>query len=362
MFKKWLIPILAVLTVLVVVVYLNRESLTIVMIKSQIGPDHDFDAALLPAAPDYSLDSGWAALPSIADPSDEMPAGVTAAVSPAPVAVFFVHPTSYIKKDNWNQPLAAHDANWIVDNRVLRHQASVFNGCCDVYAPRYRQATFYSFLDQDGNGALALGRAYEDVLAAFEEFIVRLEVGRPFILAGHSQGTRHATQLLREEIAGSALQDRLVAAYLIGFEIEKDALGGVPLCADATATGCAVGWNSVAGTGTGLYPGAKALICTNPLSWQQDGGHAAHELNEGAIGYLTYMMPAEDEDYTAMEVEVAVADAECVKGMLRVPELRSESFPSRMPGNSMHVYDYSLFYMNIRNNAAQRVTAFLSEG
>jgi hypothetical protein len=360
-FKKWLIGILATLSVLVVIVYVNQEALTIALIKSQIGPEHDFDRALLPRLPDYTQSSAWAALPGIEDPSDEMPVGVSAAISPAEVAVFFVHPTSYIKQDNWNQPLDAHDANWIVDNRVLRHQASVFNGCCDVYAPRYRQATFYSFLDQEGNGRKALETAYEDVLAAFDEFVARLDDGRPFIVAGHSQGTRHATQLLREEIAGTVLQDRLVAAYLIGFEIEKDALGGVPLCADATATGCAVGWNAVAGTGTGLYPDAETLICTNPLSWQQDGGHAAHELNEGAIGYVSYMMPAEDEDYTAMEVEVAVADAECVKGMLRVPELRSESFPSRMPGNSMHVYDYSLFYMNIRNNAAQRVTAFLSE-
>lgn len=358
MFKKWLIGILATLSMLVVLVYLNQEALTIALIKSQIGPEHDYDRALLPTAPDYTQSSAWAALPAIEDPSDDMPAGVSAAISPAEVAVFFVHPTSYIEKDNWNQPLDAHDANWIVDNRVLRHQASVFNGCCDVYAPRYRQATFYSFLDTEGNGARALDTAYEDVLAAFDEFIARLEDGRPFIIAGHSQGSRHAAQLLREEVAGSKLQYYMVAAYLVGFEIEKDAVGGVPLCEDANDTGCVVGWNSVAGDGGGLYPDATALICTNPLTWQQDGGYAAHELNEGAIGYATYMMPAEDEDYTAMNVEVGAADAECVEGMLRVPELRSEAFPSRMPGNSMHVYDYSLFYINIRNNVAQRVAAF----
>ena len=361
MFKKWLVGLLALLTVLVVTVYLNQESLTIAAIKSRIGPTHPYDEALIPIMPDYYEDTAWAALPSIADPSDQLPEGVIAANSPAPVAVFFLHPTSYIEKDNWNQPPDAHDANWIVDNRVLRHQASVFNGCCDVYAPRYRQATFFSFLDQEGNGRQALSLAYEDVVDAFDAFIKRFDDGRPFILAGHSQGTRHAAKLLRERIAGTDLQDRLVVAYLIGFEIEKGTLGGVPLCGDAEATGCVVGWNTVAGEGTGLYPNATALVCTNPLTWQPDGGYAGHELNEGAIGYPSYMMPAEDEDYTLMIVEPAVADAECVDGMLRVPDVRSEAFPFRMPGNSLHVYDYSLFYMNIRNNAMTRVAAFQSE-
>ena len=60
-------------------------------------------------------------------------------------------------------------------------------------------------------------------------------------------------------------------------------------------------------------------------------------------------------------VEPGAADAECQGGLLLIPELRSEAFPSRMPGNSMHVYDYSLFYLNIRKNATERVAAFLAE-
>jgi hypothetical protein len=64
-FKKWLIGILATLSVLVVIVYVNQEALTIALIKSQIGPEHDFDRALLPPAPDYTQTSAWAALPAI---------------------------------------------------------------------------------------------------------------------------------------------------------------------------------------------------------------------------------------------------------------------------------------------------------
>ena len=61
-----------------------------------------------------------------------------------------------------------------------------------------------------------------------------------------------------------------------------------------------------------------------------------------------------------MPVEAAVADAECRGGNLIVPELRSNAFPSRMQGSSMHVYDYSLFYLNLRANAQRRALAFLA--
>ncbi|MGY8791817.1 MAG: DUF3089 domain-containing protein, partial [Pseudomonadales bacterium] len=63
--------------------------------------------------------------------------------------------------------------NEITDSWVMRDQASVFNGCCDVYAPRYRQATLYSFTDTSEvkNGEQALELAYGDVKTAFKYFV-----------------------------------------------------------------------------------------------------------------------------------------------------------------------------------------------
>ena len=58
---------------------------------------------------------------------------------------------------------------------------------------------------------------------------------------------------------------------------------------------------------------------------------------------------------------VCQSDAECSDGMLTIPELRSSAFPSRMPGGSMHIYDYSLFYLNLRQNALQRAAAYLEK-
>ncbi len=360
MLKKILISVSVLVVLIVVIGYSMREAIFLALVSSQISPPHDFDPALAPTAPDYSQQESWAALPDKANPSTDRPDDVASQDNPSNVDVFFVHPTSYAKKDNWNQPLSDTDANWVVDNRILRHQASVFNTCCEIYAPRYRQATIFSFIDQADNGNQALDLAYQDVVLAFDSFLARRDNERPFILAGHSQGTKHASRLLREKIADTPLLEKMVAAYLVGFSIETDQTGDVPRCSQPTQSGCVNAWNSVEGDGTGIFPEADELICTNPLTWLENDDYAGHDLNEGSIGYPGWG-PVEGEDITQMIVEPGVADAQCIDGLLSVRELRTDSLPSRMQGNSMHVYDYSLFHMNIRKNVSARITAYLNQ-
>ena len=356
MLKKILIGFAVMLALLAGTGYVYRDVVILALMASQIAPEHAFDASLSPPAPDYSSLQSWAAHPDIKDASDQLPDGATH--TPSGVAVFFVHPTSFLDKSGWNQPLDHEGANWIVDERILRHQASVFNGCCDVSAPRYRQATIFSFMDTGEDGPQALDLAYADVVRAFAVFRRGLAPNQPFILAGHSQGTLHAARLLREEIAGSDLLGRLVAAYLVGFSVTLDDLGSVPPCSSALQTRCAVGWNALDGEGSGAFGNAGELLCVNPLTWKHDDSYAAHELNSGAIGYASYGPAEPGEDYTAMPVETNIADARCMDGQLVIDDLRTESFPSRMTANSMHIYDYSLFHMNIRENVNDRVASF----
>ncbi len=355
--KKFLLTVGIIVVVTVIAAYLFRQPLMMALVGSQIKPEQAFSAGSVPAPPDYTTDQSWASLPNLKDPADEIPEGVNP--MPTDVAVFFVHPTSFISKSGWNQPLSDEDANWVVDQRILRHQASVFNGCCDVFAPRYRQATFFAFLDDSNSSQQALNLAYTDVDQAFSEFLSRIGSSRPFIIAGHSQGTRHATQLLESRIADTPLLDRMVAAYLIGFSVSHEQLGDVPACVTPADTGCAIGWNAMDGSGSGAFGDTENLLCTNPLTWRVDDKYADNSLNTGGIGYPTYGRAEPDEDVTLMNVEVGVADAQCEDGQLAVHNLNSEAFPSRMLGNSMHVYDYSLFHMNMRSNLQERIAAFL---
>ena len=176
-------------------------------------PSAPFDLAQTPPAPDYNRPEAWLAFPGRNGLERSTPPGLTPVdEADAPADVFFIHPTTFLDNAVWNAPWDAPDDVARLNPAVLLNQVSAFNGCCRLHAPRYRQATLAGLSDSPPAVALA----YADVSAAFRVFIARHNNGRPFIIASHSQGTAHAIRLLQEEILATPLQDRLVAAYLIG--------------------------------------------------------------------------------------------------------------------------------------------------
>jgi hypothetical protein len=242
----------------------------------------------------------------------------------------------------------------------MRGQASVFNGCCRIYAPRYRQATLYAFMDQEGNGAKALELAYNDVLASFEHYLARWNDGRPFILAGHSQGSYHLNRLLRERLAGSPEEARFVAAYLVGASVSEAAYQNlsIDVCGDEQATGCFVVWNSV-GPNARRHRSGDDFICVNPLSWRHDGLRVPAADNTGSLQWPFKLFPRSREEPTKPPLEKHVADARCDNGRLLVTEIHSERFNQRPMGpDNYHIYDYGLFWDSLRRNAATRIDAF----
>ncbi|RYS18566.1 DUF3089 domain-containing protein, partial [Staphylococcus pseudintermedius] len=120
------------------------------------------------------------------DPALWMPTGVARTGRPS-ASVFFIHPTSYLSRAQWNAPVDDPESA----NRAalfVRSQASVFNDVAAIWAPRYRQATFGAFLTSRRDAELALDLAGRDVLAAFDRFLLEAPKDRPIILAAHSQG------------------------------------------------------------------------------------------------------------------------------------------------------------------------------
>jgi hypothetical protein len=288
------------------------------------------------------------------------------------VDVFFIHPTTYFGTANWNQPLDDARVNQLTDLFVMRGQASVFNSCCRIYAPRYRQATIYSFIDNSGSGQSALQVAYDDVERAFDYFLEHYSEDRPFVLAAHSQGSVHLRTLLEKRITGTSLRNRLVAAYPIGFGFDAEQLAqavpDVPVCQSAEQTGCMVTWNAV-GPEASVFGDPSKNVCVNPLTWSTDGAPADASLNIGAVSYpgtfagsLADLKDLPQEFIDAKPVlETGVADAQCIDGMLLVKEIRSTHYASRPMGrDNYHVYDYGLFHMNLRQNVATRVARYLA--
>lgn len=324
-----------------------------------IKPGKDFGQYKNPTAPDYAQESSWAALPTRRDSADAVPRNTPFKNQQATAAadVFFVHPTTYYWRKQWNASLSNDRVNQFTDDDVIRNQASAFNAAARVYAPRYRQATLYAFFGDpeqqkaSQNGRLALDLAYDDVKSAFTYYLAHYNQGRPLIIAGHSQGTVHATRLLHDFFdSDPKLRRRLVAAYLIGFKVERTEYQTLRPCADSTQTGCYVAWNTVAWGND--YPPFQDGVAVNPLTWTLDTLAAPASLNRGGVG----------QDFNRLDV--GVVDAKIHRGLLWVHPPKPSGYPRFLiPGqpqlwHSFHIADYGLFYANIRQNAVTRVRAW----
>jgi len=337
-----------------------------------ITPDTSFDATPVPPAPDYAQNSAWAALPDRSDNSHAVPQGVSDNQATAPADVFFIHPTTLIMAAKWN---ARYDEPGVpltqIERGVLPAQASAFSGCCRVFAPRYRQASLSALLKLNDDSFKAVDLAYSDVRRAFDYYIAHENHGRPFIIAGHSQGSLHASRLV-QEIARSPLKNNLVAAYLIGSSLPASiAKAGIPLCDAPDQIGCAMNWNSVSASADnarrlntsptyidGKYRlmEGRTLACVNPLTWRVDGGDGDAALNVGAL-------IGSKKSPGGGTIVPGLVGASC-RDHLLVISLPPEDTNFNIPvtkGGDFHVFDYNLFYMNIRQNAVARVAAYLSK-
>jgi DUF3089 family protein len=283
-------------------------------------------------------------------------------------AVFFIHPTSFLKKDQWNAPLDDKESQ--ARARIfLRGQASAFNAMGDVWAPRYRQATLGAFLTDKPEGEQALDAAYQDVLAAFDYFVSEIPGDQPIILAGHSQGSLHLTNLLKDRVAGTPLANRIVAAYVVGWPVSVDTdvpEMGLDICEAPDQTRCILSWESYAepadyGRIIDVYDrtigfngeprkGSK-LLCTNPINGDV-GSVAAASANLGTL--------VPNEDLSDASLVAGGVPARCDdRGFLLIGD-PPDMGPYALPGNNYHVYDYSLFWANIRADVQRRMTAFLA--
>lgn len=256
-------------------------------------------AAAQPAAapaPDYASGKDWLCLP---DRRDVCSMSVTAhrltrdgwdgteTSSPnkqAPIDCFYVYPT--ISRDSgMNADLNPGNGE---EKYVAQYQFARFSSVCRPFAPVYRQMTMSSIAlaltgaDMTGYGELA----FEDVRAAFRDYMANRNEGRPFVLIGHSQGSIMLEQLVREEIEGSRAHDLMLRAILPGWNImvpEGETVGGsfreTPVCTAPTQTGCVMSWATY---GAGQAPPTTALfgysavpgmqpVCTLPDGSGLDG-------------------------------------------------------------------------------------------
>ncbi len=360
-----------------------------------LKPDEPFDEGKLVDRLDYSKPSSWAALPTVEEHTDYIPAGTAKPPSQGrlPADVFYVHPTTWFDKKIWNDNFTSSKSKEILEEITLANQASVFNACCNVYAPRYRQSSISAFFGVLEETEASLDIAYQDVEQAFQYFIDNQNEGRPFIVASHSQGSLHAMRLLGKIDADPALRERLVVAYVPGFKLPMSyyerVYKNLKPCTAPEQLGCVASWDTytldakVAPDEPLVHwfdgklervPSDAPRQCTNPITWSMDGERSPLEAHLGAVEMqndgepISFIKILMSDDPLGVNItglkapRTKMLQAQCVEGVLRVPDVEEFDYTEHetAPGN-YHLLDYELFYMDIRANALARTTAWLGK-
>ncbi len=318
-----------------------------------LRPKKLFEQIPIPAAPDYSKPESWAALPQKIDPADSTPEGLRDDQLISQADVFFLHPTSYLdgkKHNTWNAAISDEKVNAKTDQGSILYQASLFNNVGKIYAPRYRQAHLYAFFSKDTASARkALDLAYDDIKRAFVYYLDHYNHGRPIILAGHSQGTRHLIQLMKDFFDNNILRRKLVVSYAVGYPVPAELYQFLKPCEDANQTACICSWRSykIEHEPKFIKAEKEQIVVTNPLDWTtQKGVYVPKKENKGSVIDNIQAAPV-----------VGLSGAEIYKTILWVdkPKFKGSFL---YPFSNFHRGDFNMFYMNVRENAMQRLNAY----
>lgn len=323
--------------------------ITIYACNTSYNVHYSFKDIPIHDAPDYSNYSNWSALPFIKDYADEVPNEEYQNLQEqSKIDVFFIHPTTLLnnKSPEWNASISDSQINYFTDYWPIRHQASVFNNVGRIFAPRYRQAHIKSYYHIENGGREAILFAYEDIKKAFEYYLENYNKGRPFIIASHSQGTTHASFIIRDYIDNTDLKEKLVAAYLVGMSVDKNTFKNIPPCENADQTACFVSWQTYS---DGFIPSdnfdeiRKNAFVVNPITWTTEDGYSNFDDHKGILM----------QNFKTVHKKSVIAKINKKKNIIWIKKPKIPfTYLSKM--TNYHVADYNLYWFNIRENIANR--------
>ena len=164
-----------------------------------------------------------------------------------------------------------HRSNMAIEmNKVAKYMADGNN----FYSPYYRHISLdtWATLDED-----YITRQYEsvsliDVKQAFDHFIKNWNKGRPFVLAGFSQGGKSVVELMK--YMPEDIRKYMVAAYVLGYKVTPNDVAVAPwivAAKSASDIGVTISYNSVSDVKY-IKPviSSPTVMCINPVNWRTD--------------------------------------------------------------------------------------------
>jgi len=214
--------------------------------------------------------------------------------------------------------------------------------------------------------SLFLKEVYEtvirtDVYAALDYFFEHYNNGRPFILAGLSQGG-YCLQIILSEYMKlhPEIYSRMVACYAIGVSFYPDYLNDNPhikMASNECDYNVCISWNTEA-------PGASmdSMIlkenqyCINPLNWKLDDTYASRELNKGSYNLAThYSIPHIVDAKIDLKRKVLISKTASEHGYEIIPSALG------FGDKSYHMHEWDFFYENVKENGRKRIDSFFKK-
>ena len=303
------------------------------------------------ASPQYAKASNWLARP--AHPTRK-------------VDVFYLVGTSYFKTSP-SEPVIStiNDPGMVAGAKAaFAEQATAFDTVANVYAPYYRQADAVTVLSSPlaTQNQIIGGTPAHDATAAFAYYIKHYNHGRPFILAGHSQGSNVLLFLLSGYLKQHpAIYRRMVAAYVIGYGVTRSYLAQnrqLKFATGANDTGVIVSWNTEAPGLTIKNPVVNpGSIAINPISWTRSEQPASAAQSLGSLLPNAAGKLVKVKHYANARVDKRRGTILCSTCSV---SLYAPGNPGGFPKGIFHTHDYPFYYFDLRHNAANRIQHYLS--
>lgn len=275
-----------------------------------------------------------------------------------PADVFFAYPTTYMGDDKF---CAVTDEGMRAGAGVIRNRyATVYEESTNLFMPYYRQAnaTYALTLPDDEQDKLMRDIPAKDVIAAFRYYLDHYNNGRPFILAGHSQGSNCILYVMEYIKDRPELMKRFICAYVIGYSVTKDYLSkNSPLkfVEGRTDTGVIISWNTESPGITVPNPVVKpGALAVNPITWTTDESHASELISLGASIEESPGMYVKKEHFADAKVNKE-------RGVIVCSTVDPEDYKlpaSVFPVGVLHGCDYPFYYYDLQQNVKDRVNIY----
>lgn len=302
----------------------------------------------LPAQPDYGDDSSWFFSPAYGR-ADAM------------ADVFYIAPTCIW---DWEDSLGGEchfmdirnqEQRRLVTDNSLFLASMLLGKDCDFYAPYYRQLTMDTWMEDPQTISERFAYAMEDISNAFGYFIDNINAGRPFIIAGHSQGAKCVIELLKR-CFNDEIYKNLVAAYVFGYPVyqeEIDSCSYIRPASDSTDTGVVIAYNSISKPEAAASMFDGNAVCINPLNWKTDTTYAPATMNRGSVFFHS------DRTSDTLRGQVGARLDERLKSLiidgLNDDDHFVESVSSIFPKGNYHIQELNLYFLNVQDNLRQRI-------